>query len=588
MAKLKKKHRPRLPHESSPLKKVLLACLVLSLAALVLGGFWFLSKMGPREVDYREVDLSGEVTEDLLALKDESIELEAQFEELTALRDAEPQDIELIRRARDLQEAYVAGGGSMDAEAVARLRNLSVRYENLAAADLQERSLQLEKEAEDLAQNKEYEAARVKYREAYALQDKINQRFPRSNAHNVGRATGLERQANYLTAEPLLQTSLELEAEAKELIAEENWEQAEERLGRAIAIQDQLNREFRGTNQASVARLERLRVQLVGIRSGQSHVEIEDLVALGDKRKSKGKHLEAASLYLEAARLQRQLNEAFRDSPYASSELVTEYQRKAETAQSFKLGRAIERNHSLLQQLLSERRTFDASEVIVELRQDIKQMKEAYPRSSLNDEELELKVRYLNLVQSDLGFIQDRVYQALLPIPEEEEWRILKTEVPQALFSLIMGTNPSRNRGDVKPVDSVSWLEAKQFCARLSWIMGKPVRLPTENEFRASLGRLRYVVLEDHVWSLSETDGTTQPVGKKEPFASGCYDLLGNVSEWLESVDRFEMEDARHIGGHALDRLETIFTVPVREAPREERNRMTGFRIVMQVGLKKT
>ncbi len=113
--------------------------------------------------------------------------------------------------------------------------------------------------------------------------------------------------------------------------------------------------------------------------------------------------------------------------------------------------------------------------------------------------------------------------------------------------------------------------------------MGKPVRLPTENEFRAALGRLRYVVLENHVWSLAETDGTPRPVGTKEPFASGFHDLLGNISEWLESVDRFETEDARHIGGHALDSLETIFTVPVREAPREERNRMTGFRIVMQV-----
>ncbi|HKK17645.1 MAG TPA: SUMF1/EgtB/PvdO family nonheme iron enzyme, partial [Opitutales bacterium] len=522
MAIFKKKHRPRLPHETSPLKKFLLGFLIVALAALILGGFWFLSKMGPRDVDYREMAVTEEVSEDLLALEEESIELEARFEELMALREPEPEDIELIRRARDLQKSYLDGIGGMDTEAAQRLRNLTVRYENLAAAELQEQSLRLEDEAEELAEKKDYEAARGKYREAFALQDKINQIYPNSNAHNVGRATALQRRASYLTAEPLLQTSLKLESEAEALIEAENWEPAEEKLARAIAIQDQLNREFRGTNQASVARLERLRVQLVGIRSGQSHVEIEKLATLADARKAEGKNLEAARLYQEAARLQRQLNESFRDSPYASAELVAEYQRKAETTQSFNLGRSIERNHNLLRQLLSERRTFEASEVIVELRQDIKQMKEAYPRSSLNDEELELKVRYLNLVQTDLGFIQDRVYEALLPIPEEEKkWRILRTEVSQALFSMIMGTNPSRNRGDLRPVDSVSWLEAKQFCERLSWIMGKPVRLPTENEFRASLGRLRYVVLEDHVWSLSETDGTTQPVGTKEPFASG-------------------------------------------------------------------
>lgn len=583
MAIFKKHHRSRLPHESSPLKKFLLVCGLISLAALILGGFWFLSKMGPRDVDYREVTLDAVLTEEILEFKEQSVLLEQEFDELVSLREPEPEDIDLIRKARDLQKAYVEGTQGRDGAATVRLRELTVRYEDNASAKLQERSLQLEKEAQGFAENKDHTAASDTFLEAYTLQDEINQDFPNSSAYNPGRAAALRRQASFHTAEPLLQASLEFEAEAEAFIAQEDWAEAEAKLMRAIELQDQINREFRAANQASVARLERLRVQLVGIRSGQNLVEVQNLVALADARNAEGKQLEAARLYQEAARLQRQLNENFRDSPFASSELVAEYLRKAETAESFTLGRSIERNHQRLQEILSEGRTFEAAEVIVELRRDLKQMKEAYPRSSLNDDELELKIRYLNLVQNDLGFIQDRVYEALLPIPEEAAWQILRTEVSQALFFMIMRTNPSRNRGDVNPVDSVNWIEAKQFCERLSWIMGKPVRLPTENEFRASLGRLRYVVLEDHVCSLSNTDGTTQPVGTKEPFASGCYDLLGNVSEWLESVDRFETEDAQHIGGHALDQLETIFTVPVREAPREERNRMTGFRIVLKV-----
>lgn len=583
MAIFKKQHRSRLPHESSPLKKFFVACGLIALAALVLGGFWFLSKMGPRDVDYREVALVGAVPDELLELKQQSIALEEQFDELVSLREPEPEDIELIRKARDLQKAYVDGTQGRDGEASKRLRELTVRYEDNAAAKLHERSLKIEKEAQVLAENEEFTQASVKFQEAYALQDGINQSFPNSSSYSPGRAAALRRQASFYTAEPLLQSSLKLESQAEDFIGKQEWVQAEEKLAQAIALQDQINREFRNANQASVARIERLRVKLVGIQSGQNQVEIRSLTALADARNAEGMHMEAARLYQEAARLQRQLNENFRDSPFASSELVAEYLRKAETAESFTLGRSIERNHQLLQEILSERRTFEAAEVIVELRRDLRQMKEAYPRSSLNDDELELKIRYLNLVQNDLGFIQDRVYEALLDIPDEKAWKILRTEVSQALFFMIMRTNPSRNRGDVNPVDSVSWVEAKQFCERLSWIMGKPVRLPTENEFRSSLGRLRYVVLEDHVWSLSNTNGVTQPVGTKEPFAGGYYDLLGNVSEWLESVDRFETEDAQHIGGHALDQLETIFTVPVREAPREERNRMTGFRIVLQV-----
>jgi len=381
----------------------------------------------------------------------------------------------------------------------------------------------------------------------------------------------------------MLQQSLHFERDADALIAKNEWESAAALLQQAIQIQLELNREYRGTNQASVSRLERLKVKWVGIESGQDHLEIEQVSNLADTSRAEGETLKAASLYKEVARLQKLLNKEYPDSPYASSERVAEFQRKSETAQSVELGLEIETNHDLLKRFLSERRTYEAAEVIVALRRDIKHMQNAFPRSSLNDEELEVKVRYLNLVQSDLGYIQDRVYDALLPVPGEGGLRMLRTELPQALYAIMMGTNPSRNQGDVNPVDSVSWTEAKSFCERMSWILGKEVRLPSENEFRQALGRLRYVVLEEHVWSILDADGVAQPVGKKAPFASGFYDLLGNVSEWLESGDRFDSEEARHIGGHAQDRLESIFSVPMRSAPRGDRNRLTGFRIVVLV-----
>lgn len=583
MANFKKSSRQRLPHETSGLKKFSIGLLIVVLAVGILSGFWFLSQLGPKNVDFRELDFDSEVPESVKAIQQESIELEAQFEEILALREARPEDISLLKRALDQQKEYLAAITGVDSEAYQRQINLEERYQNFAAESLQLESLDLEFEAEAMAANEDYENARAKYREAYEMQDQINQTFPLSAAYNVGRATRLERQVRYFTAEPLLQRSLSFEKEADLLIEAKEWQAAEERLRQAMDLQDKLNREYRGTNQASVSRLERLRIKLVGIRSGQSYVEVQRVSELADERRAANENLEAAALYQEAARLQRQLNEAYRDSPYASSERVSEYQRKSQTAESYELGLEIERNNDLMQQLLSERRTFEAAEVIASLRRDIRQMQEAFPHSSLNDDDLQLKIRYLNLVQNDLGFIQDRIYEALLPLPEVEAWRMLRTEVPQALYSLIMGTNPSRNQGDVRPVDSVSWIEAKNFCERLSWILGQPVRLPTENEFRQALGRLRYLVLEDHAWSVSDTDGVPQAVGTKQPFASGFYDLLGNASEWLESIDRFETEDARHIGGSAGDRIESIFTVPVREAPRGERNRLTGFRIVVKV-----
>ena len=583
MAIFKKSSRKRLSHEISGLKKYLLALLIVGLAAGVLVGFWFLSQLGPRDVDFRDFKTNTVVPESVKALQQESVELEAQFEEILVLREARPEDIALLKQALDKQKAYLQAITGVDSEGYTRQVNLEERYQNLAAEVLRQESLDFELQAEALAASEDYEKARALYREAYIKQQNINETYPISAAYNVGRATRLARQARYLTAEPLLQRSLAFEKEADLLIEAKEWVQAEERLQQAIDLQDKLNREYRGTNQASVSRLEQLRVKLVGIRSGQSYMEVQRVAQLADASRAANENPEAAALYQEAARLQQQLNEAYRDSPYASSEHVSEYQRKSQTVESFQLGLEIERNHDRMQTLLSDRRTYEAAELIVALRRDIKQMQEAFPRSSLNDEDLELKVRYLNLVQNDLGFIQDRIYDALLPVPEAEAWQMLRTEVPQALYALIMGTNPSRNKGDLRPVDSVNWIEAKNFCERLSWILGKPVRLPTENEFRQALGPLRYVVLENHAWSVSDSGDVPQDVGTKEAFARGFYDLLGNVSEWLESIDRFETENARHIGGHAQDRMESIFTVPVREAPRGERNRLAGFRFVVQV-----
>ena len=582
MAIFKKSTRKLLPHETSGIEKFFRGLLISVIALVILGGFWFLSQLGPKDIDFRDFNYNIEVLDSIKAIQQESIDLEEQFEEVLVLREPSSEDMELLKKALDKQKEYLASIPGVDSEAFDRQLNLEKRYQNIAAERLQLVSLDLESKAEALARSRDYANALTKYRESYEAQKQINETFPLSSAYNVGRATRLQRQARYFIAEPLLQRSLAFESDADLLIEAMQWEQAEERLQQAMDLQDKLNREYRGTNQASVSRLETLRVKLVGIRSGQSYMEVQQVAQLADERRAVGENLEAAALYQEAGRLQRQLNENYRGSPHASSERVSEYQRKSQTSESFELGLEIERNHDFMQQLLSERRIFEAADVIALLRRDIRQMQEGFPRSSLNNDDLQLKVRYLNLVQNDLGFIQDRIYGALLPIPEIEGWHMLRTEVPQALYSLIMGTNPSRNQGELGPVDSISWLDAKNFCERLSWILGKPVRLPTENEFRQALGRLRYVVLEEHVWSVSDADGVPQAVGTKKPLASGFYDLLGNASEWLESIDRFETEAARHIGGHAQDRIESIFTVPIRESPRGERNRLTGFRIVVK------
>lgn len=110
-------------------------------------------------------------------------------------------------------------------------------------------------------------------------------------------------------------------------------------------------------------------------------------------------------------------------------------------------------------------------------------------------------------------------------------FRLDVMEVTQEQYQQAAGAAPSAKRSCPKcPVDSVTWEEARAYCAKL----GK--RLPTEAEWeyaaRAGTAESRYGKPEDVAWFAQKYDQKTQPVGTKQPNAWGLYDMLGNVWEW--------------------------------------------------------
>jgi len=63
-------------------------------------------------------------------------------------------------------------------------------------------------------------------------------------------------------------------------------------------------------------------------------------------------------------------------------------------------------------------------------------------------------------------------------------FEIGKFEVTQAQWVALMQTNPSSNKGDTRPVETVSKLEAQDFIAKLNAMNdGFRYRLPTEAEW---------------------------------------------------------------------------------------------------------
>ncbi len=120
------------------------------------------------------------------------------------------------------------------------------------------------------------------------------------------------------------------------------------------------------------------------------------------------------------------------------------------------------------------------------------------------------------------------------------------TEVAQAFFRAVAGTNPSHFQADDRPVESISWNGVQEFLAQLGGHSGAPVRLPTEAEWEyACRAGDQAVASGERAWTAGSTIDGTRPVGRLLANAFGLRDMQGNVLEWVEDTyGRYHRESA--------------------------------------------
>ncbi len=134
-----------------------------------------------------------------------------------------------------------------------------------------------------------------------------------------------------------------------------------------------------------------------------------------------------------------------------------------------------------------------------------------------------------------------------------------KYEVTQAQYKAIMGEDPTEGTffgiGPDYPVYYVSWVDAMEFCRKLTLAEQKADHLPKGYRFiLPTKAQWRYafhagstalslsknnagisepaVSLEEIAWYQLNSGASTHPVGQKKPNAWGIYDMQGNVGEW--------------------------------------------------------
>ena len=131
-----------------------------------------------------------------------------------------------------------------------------------------------------------------------------------------------------------------------------------------------------------------------------------------------------------------------------------------------------------------------------------------------------------------------------------------KTEVTQGQWRAVMGSNPSKFKGDNRPVERVSWDDIQVFLKKLNAklnLSGRyAYRLPSEAEWEYAA---RAGTTSNYSWGNNidcskanyrgesssscyhKPNGSykgTKRVGSYAPNLFGLYDMHGNVWEWVE------------------------------------------------------
>jgi len=147
-----------------------------------------------------------------------------------------------------------------------------------------------------------------------------------------------------------------------------------------------------------------------------------------------------------------------------------------------------------------------------------------------------------------------------------------KYEVTQGEYLAVMGNNPSYFTGDTnRPVEQVRWLDATNYCAKVTQQERAAGQIPTNAVYRLPTAAEReyacrawtsarfshgddpgYTDLTRYAWywdnsgTNSQPPGgyyyetttgqyyTTHPVGRNLPNPWGLYDIHGNVWEWCQ------------------------------------------------------
>ena len=542
-----------------------LFAVALLVGGLFLGGLIYLWMAG---AERRNGGRTGEMDElEVIKWMESGARAERAFERAWRKTPEDPEVYRKLERAIAIQAELRDLDPEDSFGSVSRYEMLVRRLETTKGKFLRGRVRALAGEASELAREGHSVRARVLLEEALAAQEWINQRLQSSEFADVGEVANFRQRLGDLESENAAEAIDLLVAEGEAAYAGAHWDKAEEHWSRALALQESFNFHSPQSRHARWRLVQEMKDNLQRVQAARLNDRIETLLKATEEDGSV-EDLERALI------LQEEVNEKFPSGEFNQPERLDELRNRLLIGQSSALAASISRQIGNLNESLRDGKWETVGSLLGSLDQSVRSFLESFPSSLLPDSTVPQRIEWLSQREEEIPALVEEVEKRLVRHHRIPGLRLLVSEVDQALYSRIMGNNPSRWMGDELPVDSVSFNQAQVFCRQLGWMMGRNVQLP-------SLQWLTIPELQpgrkEKLWLSHSAQFRSRPVGSSR-LVGGLFDLYGNLEEWVLHPD--QRGKAGLFGGNGSDTFDAVIRRPVRWLAPHFRSRWTGFRFL--------
>lgn len=176
-----------------------------------------------------------------------------------------------------------------------------------------------------------------------------------------------------------------------------------------------------------------------------------------------------------------------------------------------------------------------------------------------------------------------------------------KFEVSQVQWESVMGNNPSKFKGPNLPVENISWLEAVEFCEKLTQVELFNARLPNgfayqlpsqmEWEYACRAGTKSAYWWGDDPdiknanYDFEESYGATKEVTSYLPNPWGFFNVHGNVWEYCSGISDFSPVFRFARGGSWSDNSDFMRSAYRLEIQKDSNNHTLGLRIALKISM---